>query len=153
MVQWLFFCSGGYDASEQHPDRLYNPHLVFSYLRRIQDGSTPEPGEESNATHSIAVLKSISINDLTDLVHGDAIPQRTIKDFGFADLLGLENRFVTWTLLFFFGVVTYGPLISGKTTVQIPNESVRRQVCISNTNMPLSLTSSGDPSSGRVSQA
>ena len=126
-----FFSSLGYDESDPQPPLIYNPHMVFHYVRKFGINGIVTTPEESTAVHSTAILKSIadvgefSVRDLTELVTTGSIQTNIKREFGFADLLNVgKDRTLTLSLLHYLGVLTYGPA----GDLRIPNDIIKMDV-------------------------
>ncbi|KAF9079272.1 hypothetical protein BGX27_006711, partial [Mortierella sp. AM989] len=121
----------GYDKSNPDPALLYSPHLVFHYISNFKsEGSVAKP-EESTAVHSTAILKSIanfgefSANDLIDLILSKAVRSKLMTEFGYSELLAVgKDRTVTWSILFYLGILTIDP----DGNLRIPNDIVKSDV-------------------------
>ena len=127
-----FFSGSGYDESNPQPPLIYNPHMVFHYVRKFDVNGAVTAPEESTAVHSTAILKSIadvgefSVHDLAELVTTGSIRTNIKREFGFADLLNVgKDRTLTLSLLHYLGVLTYGPT----GDLRIPNDIIKADVC------------------------
>ena len=128
-----YFAGSNYDESDPQPPLLYNPHLVFHYIRKYNSNGIVAKPQESTAVHSTHVLKSISdvgefsVNDLLELMISGSVESKINTEFGFADLLSIgKDKSVTFSLLLYLGVLTYGP----NGNLRIPNEVIKTEVCV-----------------------
>ncbi|RUS27825.1 hypothetical protein BC938DRAFT_482686, partial [Jimgerdemannia flammicorona] len=126
-----YFASSDYDESDPQPPLLYNPHLVFHYVRKYDSNGIVAKPQESIAVHSTHVLKSISdigefsVDDLLELMMSGSVESKINTEFGFADLLSIgKDRSITLSLLIYLGVLTRGP----KGNLRIPNEVMKTEV-------------------------
>ncbi|KAI8350309.1 hypothetical protein B0O80DRAFT_458709 [Mortierella sp. GBAus27b] len=113
------------------PPRLYNPHLVFHYISNLRREGSVEKPEESTAAHSRMILNSISdvgefsAGDLLELTISNSVESKIKTEFGFSELLLVgKDREITWSFLFYLGILTRGP----NGTLQIPNDVVKYDV-------------------------
>ncbi|CAG8813368.1 41151_t:CDS:2, partial [Gigaspora margarita] len=123
-----FFSSSGYNESNPQPPLLYNPHLVFHYIRKLSIHGLVANPEESTAVHSTAILKSISdigefsVKDLEDLIINGSVSSKIKAEFGFSDLLSIgKDRTITWSLLYYLGILTRHP----NGNLRIPNDIIK----------------------------
>lgn len=128
-----FFADSGYNKSNPQPPLLYNPHLVFYYIRKFSSYGLVTKPEESTAVHSTTILKSISdigefsVKDLEDLIIDGSVNSRIKAEFGFTDLLSIgKDRTITWSLLYYLGILTY----DSNGNLRIPNDIIKSDVCI-----------------------
>jgi len=128
MYNGYFFSNFDYNKS----DLLYNPHQVLNYLDEHRNHGVSRH-DESTPVHSTAILKSISnigefsVEDLINLVSDGNVRLDIITEFGFAELLRVgKDKAITFSLLFYLGILTRGP--SGY--LKIPNDVVKSDVCI-----------------------
>jgi hypothetical protein len=128
-----YFASSNYDKSDPQPPLLYNPHLVFHYIRKYNSNGIVAKPQESTAVHSTHVLKSISdigefsVDDLLELMISGSVESKINTEFGFADLLSIgKDRSITFSLLIYLGILTRGP----KGNLRIPNEVMKTEVCV-----------------------
>ncbi|KAG0347172.1 hypothetical protein BG004_008328, partial [Podila humilis] len=110
---------------------VYNPHLVFHYLSNFQSEGFVAKPEESTAVHSTRILKSIadvgefSVNDLVDLIVSKSVQSKIITEFGYSELLSVgKDREITWSLLFYLGILTLGP----NGSLRVPNDIIKSEV-------------------------
>jgi hypothetical protein len=108
--------------------RLFNPQLVFTHLRAISLNSAwLNPREEANGTHSAIVLsaitgRNITSSDLLPLLEGN-LDVTIMNEFGPRELQRLsEDRNLTWSLLYYLGVVT---LNDENSSLRLPNATMR----------------------------
>lgn len=112
--------------------RLYNPQLFFTHLRTVgQSRGHVNPFIEANATHNSSVLKAISTDGdmkadgLLPLLCGN-LRATVMTEFGAPEVQQIgRNANITWTLLYYFGVITHG---DGKE-LRIPNTTNHHLVC------------------------
>jgi hypothetical protein len=116
-----------------NPDSLYNPHLVFHYLCNFQNSGFVAKPEESTALYSTAILGSISnvgefsVEDLLKLTITRSEKSKITTEFGYSELLAIgKDKEITWSLLFYLGILTLGP----DGSLQVPNDVVRLDVRI-----------------------
>jgi len=133
MKQWFNgyqFCpSGGRTAIPT----LYNPQLVFTHLRTVgRKAGHMRPDEEVNATHTATVLNAIradgdlNVHGLLPLLSG-RVRATIMTGFGAPEVQQIGQRAdITWTLLYYFGVITRGE----GDGLRIPNHTMRNLVCI-----------------------
>lgn len=128
-----FFSSSGYNESNPQPPLLYNPHLVFHYIRKFSIHGLVANPEESTAVHATAILKSISdigefsVKDLEDLIINGSVSSKIKAEFGFSDLLSIgKDRTITWSLLYYLGILTRHP----NGNLRIPNDIIKSDVRI-----------------------
>src|SRR5439155_14525550 len=103
-----YFGNSGYDESDPQPPLLYNPHLVFHYIRKYDNNGIVAKPQESTAVHSTNILKSISdigefsVDDLIELIISGSVESEINTEFGFVDLLSIgKDMKVTFSLLFY----------------------------------------------------
>lgn len=121
------------DESSSLLSPAYNPHLVFHYLGNFRrDGFVAKP-EESTAVHSTTILRSIadvgefSVNDLVELIISKSVKSKILTEFGYSELLSVgKDRVITWSLLFYLGILTLGP--SG--SLRVPNDVIKSEVSV-----------------------
>ncbi|KAF9343232.1 hypothetical protein BGX26_006060, partial [Mortierella sp. AD094] len=126
-----FFAMSGYDEYNSDPALLYNPHLVFHYLSNFQSEGFVAKPEESTAVHSTAILRSIpemgefSVNDLVELIVSKSVQSKIKTEFGYSELLAVgKDREITWSLLFYLGILTLGP----NGSLRVPNDVIKSDV-------------------------
>ena len=67
------------------------------------------------------------MHDLLELIISGSVESEINTEFGFADLLSIgKDRKVTFSLLFYLGILTHGP----KGNLRIPNEVIKTEVCV-----------------------
>jgi hypothetical protein len=101
-------------AAADRPEKLYNPQLIFTHLRGVLAGRQTQPHEEVNAVHSASILQAIptdgvfSALDLFPLLSG-TLSFRLLTEFGAPEIKNIgHDASITWTLLYYFGVITHG---------------------------------------------
>ncbi|KAF9368773.1 hypothetical protein BGX21_006350, partial [Mortierella sp. AD011] len=126
-----FFAMSGYDDYNSDPALLYNPHLVFHYLSDLRSEGFVAKPEESTAVHSTTILRSISdmgefsVNDLVELIISKSVQSKIKTEFGYSELLAVgKDRQVTWSLLFYLGILTLG--LNG--SLRVPNDVIKSDV-------------------------
>ncbi|KAF9369335.1 hypothetical protein CPC16_004587 [Podila verticillata] len=126
-----YFAMSGYDESNSSPPLVYNPHLVFHYLSNFQSEGFVAKPEESTAVHSTTILKSIadvgefSVNDLVGLIVSKSVQSKIKTEFGYSELLSVgKDREITWSLLFYLGVLT----LSSDGSLRVPNDIIKSEV-------------------------
>ncbi|KAF8949039.1 hypothetical protein BGZ52_006237, partial [Haplosporangium bisporale] len=125
------FAMSGYDESSSPLPLVYNPHLVFHYLSNFQSEGFVAKPEESTAVHSTTILKSIadvgefSVNDLIGLIVSKSVQSKIKTEFGYSELLSVgKDREITWSLLFYLGVLTLSP----DGSLRVPNDIIKSEV-------------------------
>src|SRR5947209_13015322 len=126
-----YFARSRYDESNPDPALLYNPHLVFHYLSNFRtEGFVVKP-EESTAVHSTTILRSISevgefsMDDLIELIASKSVSSTIQTEFGFSQLLAVgKDREITWSLLLYLGILTFGP----DRKLRVPNDIMKSDV-------------------------
>jgi Predicted AAA-ATPase len=112
---------------------LYNPQLVFTRLETVSlQAGYVYPDPEFSLTHIASTLNAIKeegdLNgyDLLPLLSGN-LRANIAHEFGVPEvkLIG-RSADSTWTLLYYFGIITHG---QGKD-LGIPNLTMRRLVCV-----------------------
>ncbi len=128
-----FFTDPSYNDRGTGVLPLYNPHLVLHYLSSLKRKGHVTNPEESRAVHSAMVLQSIantgefSVDDLMDLVMSGSIKSRINVEFGPQDLIHVgKERAITWSMLYYFGILTRGP----NGALKVPNEITKREVLL-----------------------
>ncbi|KAI1315836.1 hypothetical protein EDD11_000271 [Mortierella claussenii] len=125
------FALTGHDESSSPFPFVYNPHLVLHYLSSFQSKGFVANPEESIAVPSTAILKSIadvgefSVNDLVELLVSKSVQSKIITEFGYSELLSVgKDRVITWSLLFYLGILTRGP----NGFLRVPNNAIKSKV-------------------------
>lgn len=125
------FAMSGYDESSPPLPLVYNPHLVLHYLSNFQNEGFVANPEESIAVHSTTILKSIadmgefSVNDLVELIVSKSIQSKIKSEFGYSELLSVgKDREITWSLLFYLGILTLSP----DGSLRVPNDIKKSEV-------------------------
>ncbi|KAF9423740.1 hypothetical protein BGZ76_003620 [Entomortierella beljakovae] len=110
---------------------IYNPHLVFHYISNYKSEGFVAKPEESTAVYSSRILSSISdfgefsVEDLVNLVLTDSVEVNIVTEFGYTELMQVgSERAITWSLLYYHGVLTLGE--HGRLC--IPNEIIKSDV-------------------------
>ncbi|KAG0007446.1 hypothetical protein BGZ81_004865, partial [Podila clonocystis] len=119
-----------YDESSSPLSLVYNPHLVLHYLSNFQSEGFVAKPEESTAVHSTTILKSIadvgefSVNDLVELIVSKSVQSKIKTEFGYSELLSVgKDREITWSLLFYLGILTLGP----DGSLRVPNDIIKSE--------------------------
>ncbi|KAG0279528.1 hypothetical protein BGZ97_009562, partial [Linnemannia gamsii] len=126
-----YFAMSGPDESSSAILPVYNPHLVFHYLSNFQSEGFVTKPEESTAVHSTTILKSISdvgefsVNDLVELIVSKSVKSKIKAEFGYSELFSVgKDREITWSLLFYLGVLTLNP----DGSLRVPNDIIKSEV-------------------------
>jgi hypothetical protein len=129
----------GYRFSCSSRDKLptqYNPQLVFTHLRALQGNYGINPFEEVNAIHTATVLEAIGTDPelpfeefYLSAVAGK-LEMEVMTEFGAAELRQVgKHKKITGSLLYYFGVFTYGKERRG---LRIPNVTMQHLVRLYN---------------------
>lgn len=116
---------------------LYNPQLVFVHLKNIISGSALQSfTEEANAIHTSTVLSVVgvdglvTVHDLIDMLYSTAEAE-ILTELSFDELMRAQNerpKDVTWSLLYYLGIVTYhhnsSAVQTGRHTLWVPNRTM-----------------------------
>jgi len=128
-----YFANTCYNVSKPQSSLLYNPHQVFHYINEQNSHGHIATHEESTAVHSTTILKSVadmgdfSVNDLVELILSGSVKSKITSEFGFVDLLQVgKDKVITWSLLFYLGILTRG----SNGDLRIPNEATKSSVRI-----------------------
>ncbi|RUS17701.1 hypothetical protein BC937DRAFT_89601 [Endogone sp. FLAS-F59071] len=111
------------------PHPLYNPALVFHYIRKFSINGFISTLQESTSIHSphifqwhifqfIANFGGFSLEDLSRLMMNEPLESKLDTNFSFADL-GKKN--VAWSILFYLGVLARDQA----GNLRIPNDVVK----------------------------
>jgi len=121
----------GYDESNSARPLVYNPHLVFHYLSNFQSEGFVTKTEESTAVHSTTILKSISdvgelsMNDLVELIVSKSVQSQIKTEFGYTELFSVgRDSEITWSLLFYLGILTLGP----NGSLRVANDIIKSEL-------------------------
>ena len=67
------------------------------------------------------------MKDLEDLIINGSVSSKIKAEFGFSDLLSIgKDRTITWSLLYYFGILTGDP----NGNLRIPNDVIKSDVRI-----------------------
>lgn len=128
-----FFASSEYDEFDPQPPLLYNPHLVFNYIHEFNSHGVVANPEKSTTVRSTTILKSISnigefsVKDLEDLIIDRFVESKVKTEFDLSDLLSIgKDGTITWSLLYYLGVLTRSP----NGNLRIPNNVIKSDVRI-----------------------
>ena len=126
----------GYRFTSQREERVYNPTLVWYFLKRLaEDGAFPERLLDDNLA-----MDRNRIQYVARLPHGETLVNRALNEgeplavaqlvnrFGVQDMLTAprDPDFLA-TLLYYFGVLTLaGRDALGKLQLAIPNQVIRK---------------------------
>jgi Predicted AAA-ATPase len=107
---------------------LYDLQLVLTHLRTVsRKAGHVRLDEERNTTNTVSVLDAIkddrdmNVHDLLQLLSGN-LQGHIMTAFGVPEIKGIGRRAdITWTLLYYFGVITRG---KGEELL-IPNLTMR----------------------------
>jgi hypothetical protein len=115
---------------------LYNPQLVFVHLRYVISGQMLSSHlDEANAVHTATVLSvvgetgPVTIHDLIDMLYSK-VDARILGELSFAELMReqeVRSKNVTWSLLYYLGVVT----LCGNSS----REAGTQNLCVPNSTM------------------
>lgn len=125
------FAMSGYDESNSAHLLVYTPHQVFHYLSNFQSEGFIAKPKESTAVHSTTILKSISdvgefsVNDLVELIVSKSIQWQIKTEVGYSELFSVgRDREITWSLLFYLGILTLGP----NGSLRVANDIIKSEV-------------------------
>ncbi|CAG8673031.1 697_t:CDS:2, partial [Paraglomus brasilianum] len=126
-----YFANTAYDESNPQPPLLYNPQLVFHYIRTYESSGVVTVPNEYTSVHSMHILRSIadsrgfSVDDLIQLIISGSVETKTVNEFGYIDLLSLgKDRNLTWSLLLYLGILTHSPR---EGHLRIPNNVIKTE--------------------------
>ncbi|KAF9307681.1 hypothetical protein BG003_000381, partial [Podila horticola] len=66
-----------------------------------------------------------SVNDLVELIVSKSVQSKIKTEFGYSELLSVgKDREITWSLLFYLGILTLGP----DGSLRVPNDIIQSEV-------------------------
>ncbi|RUS34283.1 hypothetical protein BC938DRAFT_481471 [Jimgerdemannia flammicorona] len=118
-------------AGDMNTPGLYNPQLVFHFLRELASHGSVSKPNEATVVHSMHILKYIadigefSVDNLIELITSGSVDTEIVSQFGFVELLNFgKKKNLCWSLLLYLGILTRGS--NGR--LKIPNDVMKTEV-------------------------